>query len=415
MSNEATNVFKKVGSLDVSPRESPYTKVAVIVGTNDEGQEVRYEAGEDGLTLEIKNPWGTQEMADSILQNLQGFQYQPYKAGKAHMNPATELGDGISVNDVYSGVYITATNFSRLMLSDVEAPQDEEIEHEFATESASDRQYTRFVQQTKGMLRVTNLAIQAEVEARTTLGEEMASQFAITATEINAKVSKSDHNSGSTFGWNLTADGWTVYSGSESNVILRATSAGLEVKGAIKADSGYIGGEQGFVITSNAIYKNLSAYGGSQSTGVYIGTNGIQLGQNFKVDSSGNLSASNASFSGSVNCTSLNVASNTGCTIGGSSFSGSSLASCIAGGGNFNAMSFQNTKIGLGNFSQCGCDSLFVGTPVFGTNQASWRGMEVVTAVSHSQNRRWSSDGYWIVTNVALSVSKSTIHYLGCA
>lgn len=293
------NILKRAQNMEVSEQFDGYSGVRIFVGTNDDGENVVYESGDtNGRTLEIKNPFGTQEMADNILADIQGYQYQPMSAESALLNPAAEMGDGVTVNGVYSGVFVRATQFGRLMASDISAPTDEEIEHEFAVESPSERQYTRFVQQTRAMLKITNLAITAEVEARTSADEEMQSRLDIQATQIAAKVSKQSPSGQTSFGWNLTDTSWTVFSGSTSNVILKATSSGLEVKGKITATSGTIGG---FTIGSTSIYSNgMSSMDSGQTTGVHLGTDGIKLGQNFSVNTSGIVSATGLKLYGSI-------------------------------------------------------------------------------------------------------------------
>lgn len=293
------NVLKNASNLDVSPLFNGYSGVRIFVGTDDDGESVIYESGNDGgRVLEIKNPFGTQAMADNILADIQGYQYQPLNATDALLNPAAEMGDGVTVNGVYSGLFTRNTNFGRLMKSTIAAPTEEEIDHEFAVESPSDRQYTRFVQQTKSMLKITNLAIQAEVTARTQADDTINATLAIHATDIQAKVSKQSPNGQTTFGWSLTDSEWTVFSGSTSNTILRASSSGLEVKGKITATSGEIGG---FTIGSTSIYSNgMSSMSSSQSSGVHLGTDGIKLGQNFSVTTSGNVSANNMTLTGTL-------------------------------------------------------------------------------------------------------------------
>ena len=69
------------------------------------------------------------------------------------------------------------------------------------------------------------------------------------------------------------------------------------VNGEVNAKSGTIGG---FTIGTSAIYNNLSKFGGSQTNGVYLGTDGIQLGQNFAVDSSGSVTASSLRLKGTI-------------------------------------------------------------------------------------------------------------------
>ena len=357
------NILKRAQNMEVSEQFDGYSGVRIFVGTNDDGENVVYESGDtNGRTLEIKNPFGTQEMADNILADIQGYQYQPMSAESALLNPAAEMGDGVTVNGVYSGIFVRATQFGRLMASDISAPTDEEIEHEFAVESPSERQYTRFVQQTRAMLKITNLAIEAEVSARTAADTAINATLSIQATQIAAKVSKQSPSGQTSFGWNLTDTSWTVFSGSTSNVILKATSSGLEVKGKITATSGTIGG---FTIGSTSIYSNgMSSMSSTQTTGVHVGTDGIKLGQNFSVNTSGNVSANNMNLSGTltvggatITAARLRQGANAGYDWNNGSYEGyGSRASYALSGGcaGFSAKSTwdnaQNVNIGVGNF-----------------------------------------------------------------
>lgn len=315
------NVLQKADNLNISTAQSGYSSVRIYTGTDDDGNPVVIEAGtETGQVLEIKNPFGTAEMANNILAAIKGFQYQPYSSENVQLDPSAELGDGITINSVYSGLYVRATQFGRRMTSDVSAPSDNEIEHEFAVDSPSDRQYTRFVAQTKSMLKVTNLAIEAEVEARQSADEAISATLAIHASDIQARVTKDSPAGQTSFGWHLDDTSWTVFSGNESNTILKATANGLEVKGVIRATSGEIGG---FKITSNSLTYNNQTWGGTNSTGIYIGPSGIQLGKNFKVDSAGNLSAASGTFSGNVYAGNIQYGGSAGYMSGGGISSGS--------------------------------------------------------------------------------------------
>lgn len=352
------NVLQRASNVEISPQFDGYSAVRIFIGTDDDGNAVIYEAGNtDGRTLEIHNPFGTQEMANKILADIQGYQYQPLSADNALLDPAAEMGDGVTVNGVYSGIFVRATQFGRLMASDVSAPTDEEIEHEFAIESASDRQYTRFVQQTKAMLKVTNMAIEAEVSARESADEAINSTLAIHASDIQARVTKQSPSGQSSFGWNLTDSEWTVFSGNTSNTILRASSSGLEVKGKVTATSGEIGG---FTIGATSIYSNgMSSMQSGQSTGVHVGTDGIKLGQNFSVDTSGNVSANNITLTGTLNIGGVGISAATlrqGAVDGynwssGGGYGGysSRAAYSLAGGGY--GINYNNaTQYGTGNY-----------------------------------------------------------------
>lgn len=347
---DVVNILWNADNAEASPRANGYSGVRIIVGTDDEGNTIEFTAGDmNSNVLEIKNPFGTQQMANEILEDVRGYQYQPLDATGALMNPAAEMGDGVSVNGIYTGLYVRATKFGRLMKADIGAPTNQEIEHEYAVESATDRQYTRFVRDTKAMLRITNMAIEAEVSARESAQEAIEATLAIHATDIQARVTKQSPDGQTSFGWNLTDTEWTVFSGSQSNVILRASSSGLQVKGRIEADTGYIGGENGFIITANKIYKNISQFGGTQSTGVYIGTDGIQLGKNFKVDSGGNLEAASGRFSGTVYAGNISYGGSSG-YFNGEGLTGGTVGTgqmtSYAAGGVGGGVSWNNAKIG---------------------------------------------------------------------
>lgn len=80
-----------------------------------------------------------------------------------------------------------------------------------------------------------------------------------------------------------------------------------EFGGKISANSGYIGGEKGFVIEAGKLYSGLKDFPVKQPSSistnknVYVGTNGIALGDgNFMVDSNGKLYASQGEFTGKI-------------------------------------------------------------------------------------------------------------------
>lgn len=310
------DIGSKVSTVDVSPPFDAYSKV--IIHISDDTQVV---AGDDsGRTLEIDNPLGNQEMADRMLASLQGFQYRPYTANGALLDPAAEIGDALSTDTSYGGIYTRSRNFGRLMKADVSAPTDEEIDHEYKYESPSERKFKRTVGEVKASILLTNERIDLEVSERKAQGDSLSSQLSLTAsditaevqrakqaegslsaslsvqaTEINAKVSSSG-GSNSSFGWTLTDNAHTWYSNSQE--VMRITANGLIVNGEVNANSGTIGG---FAIGESAIYNNISQFGGTQTNGVYLGTDGIQLGQNFKVTSSGDVTASSLSLKGTIN------------------------------------------------------------------------------------------------------------------
>lgn len=142
-----TFVGNRASSLKESDKLQPYTKVTVTDGTNsyssgtDAGRELLVEVpvlpNGDGATL-----------AANILNSVKNYQYRPYEADSALLDPAAELGDGITVGGVYGGIHAKTTTFSRLFRANVSAPAEEEIDSEYPYLSAQERDAVRQKKQT---------------------------------------------------------------------------------------------------------------------------------------------------------------------------------------------------------------------------------------------------------------------------
>lgn len=411
--SDLIDIGSKVSTVDVSPAFDAYSKV--IIHISDDTQVV---AGNDsGRTLEIDNPFGNQGMADRMLASLQGFQYRPYTASGALLDPAAEIGDALSTETSYGGIYTRSRNFGRLMKADVSAPTDEEIDHEYKFESPSERKFKRTVGEVKASILLTNERIDLEVSERKAQGDSLSSQLALTAsaitaevqratqaegslsaslsvqaTEINAKVSASG-GSNSSFGWALNSNSHTWYSNNQE--VMKITASGLIVNGEVNAKSGTIGG---FAIGASAIYNNISQFNGTQSTGVYLGTDGIQLGQNFKVDSSGSVTASSLALKGTI--TFLNADGTSAGTLSAADLRtgayqaannygswNDTTASCSPGGycygGAGGGYNWNNTKSrgtsSLPNvyLGSCSCTSLLCSSFYLGNYQGFWQTVEI--------------------------------------
>ena len=311
---ESFNLLRRVRSLDIAPELSGYSGVVIFAGQDEDGNNIEYRAGDrTGTVLEITNEWGSQAQADAIYRKIRGFKYQPYKAGGASIDPSAEIGDAVTVSDIYSGVFAKKTTFGRHIRTDLEAPSKEEVDHEFQVQSPTNRQYERFTRSVRASLSITASQITAEVEDRKAEDNLLMATLNVQAQEIEARVTKEGGDS-SSFGWKLTATGWSVYgNGSEK---FRVDKKGAYVNGEIRAYNGKIGN---WDINSNYLSYNGQTWGGTNTAGAYIGQSGIQLGKNFKVDMNGNLTASSGTFG------SLSVNKN-GTTVG--SYSGS-LSGCV--------------------------------------------------------------------------------------
>ena len=89
-----------------------------------------FTAGDDtGLEIVASCYFATQAMADNALAALKGYQYHPFSAGAANLDPAAELGDGVTVGGIYS--VIAGLNDDGYGFPDVEAPGEAELEEQF--------------------------------------------------------------------------------------------------------------------------------------------------------------------------------------------------------------------------------------------------------------------------------------------
>ena len=338
---DVINLWQRVSSVDVSPQFQPYSKVIIHID-DDNAVEV---GDSTGRTLEFDNPFGSEAMARNILNRLSGYQYQPYQADGALLDPAAEIGDAVGTATSYGGLYTRSRKFGRLMKADISAPHDEEINHEFKYESPQERKFTRVTGEIRASIILTNNMIQSEVVARQNADNEMSSRITQTANSITAEVQRAtategtlssrisqnangitaevqratqaegtlrsslsvqaseiaakvdSSGGGGSFSWILNSSSHTWKANNAE--VMRVSASGLWVKGQIEATSGKIGG---FDIGTNALSYNGLTWGDtSRNYGAYIGQSGIQLGKNFSVDNSGNLKASNITLSGTLN------------------------------------------------------------------------------------------------------------------
>lgn len=346
---ESFNLLRRVRSLYIAPELSGYSGVVIFAGQDDDGNNIEYRAGDrTGTVLEITNEWGSQAQADAIYRKIRGFKYQPYKAGGTSIDPSAEIGDAVTVSDIYSGVFAKKTTFGRHIRTDLEAPSKEEVEHEFQIQSPTNRQYERFTRSVRASLSITASKIAAEVEDRQEADNLLRATLNIHAQEIEAKVSKEGGDDASDFWWKLLSTGWDAGTGSKTVFSVKKT--GAYVDGEIQSTTGKIGN---WDINSNSLSYNGQTWGGTNGTGAYIGQSGIQLGKNFRVDMQGNLSASSGTFSGNVYAGNIQYGGNAGYMSGGGissgSISGNRLASHTVG--TAYTSSGINTSLGYADFS----------------------------------------------------------------
>lgn len=293
---EINSLSRRYASLDVSPQLSGYSGIRVDPG---DGSDPYLVGTESGRVITIKNPWMTEAQAQRMLAKLQGFAYQPFTATDALLSPAAELGDGVVLNGLYSGLYAIDRDFNALMAADIRAPQDEEIDHEYPYEPQAERAAARRFSAIESELLFFN-------------------------DRIEAKVSQTGGDNRS-FGWSLLSDHFSLFSGSSE--VFRVDSSGATVTGVIRATAGEIGPFTLNADNSRAIQYNGATYGGNRQ-GLYLGPSGIQIGaanaSYFQCSMKGDVVAHNMKLTGTLN-------------VGGNSITAAKLRSGAVGGNNWSS------------------------------------------------------------------------------
>ena len=156
MSSNRYYVGKKAASLNKSPALLPFTKVVIIVGEDEEGNQIIGEAGdESGRVLETtnkliapRNGMTLQQTADAIaadmLAQVGGYVYRPFEARDAFISDDADLGDAVTMSDVYGVIIKQELTFDGLFTSSISAPNADETDNEFGNyTSAADRDLAR--------------------------------------------------------------------------------------------------------------------------------------------------------------------------------------------------------------------------------------------------------------------------------
>ena len=124
-----------------------------------------YTSGDDtGRTLEVSCPWGSQAMADSILSKVSGIEYQPYEASDALLDPATEIGDGITLGGVYSVLAQSYVSLDKQCAANISAPYTDEIDDEYPYKTPEQRKTERQLAQTRSLITKNAEEIKLEVQ-----------------------------------------------------------------------------------------------------------------------------------------------------------------------------------------------------------------------------------------------------------
>ena len=151
-------VGNDITSFSDNGKYKPISRVTLLV--DDENS---LTAGDDtGMELVASCPHATQSMVNSLLQTVKGYRYQAYEAGAANIDPAAELGDGVTVGGVYSPLSKIIDNGRGY--ADISSPGEMEMEDEYPSEGYIAQEFNRKIAETRSAITKTSEEINLEIQ-----------------------------------------------------------------------------------------------------------------------------------------------------------------------------------------------------------------------------------------------------------
>lgn len=139
----------------------PITKVELL----DENGDIVGVAGTDsGKTLTAQNPDGNNEMAQAILAKVSGYTHIGYEGQNAMLDPASEIGDAVTVSGHYVPIVSTDSTFDSLLAVNISAPDADELDDEYPYKSKTQRQIERNMAVTRSLITKSAEEIKLEIQ-----------------------------------------------------------------------------------------------------------------------------------------------------------------------------------------------------------------------------------------------------------
>lgn len=146
------DVDMDVEALDTSDPFDYYTKVIVVAGETEDGENIMGTAGDDsGKILEVHIPLFSApagqsasvfDLADAlaadILNQLKEYEYQPFDARGVIAPLEATLGDGIVINDIYGAINKQQIEFHPLVTFDYSSDSADDDDNEFGITKKSE-------------------------------------------------------------------------------------------------------------------------------------------------------------------------------------------------------------------------------------------------------------------------------------
>jgi hypothetical protein len=147
-----------ITSFSDNGKYKPISRVTLLV--DDENS---LTAGDDtGMEVIASCPHATQPMVSALLQTMKGYQYQAYEAGAANIDPAAELGDGVTVGGIYSP--LSKLSDDGRGYAGISSPGEAEMEDEYPAEGYITQEFNRKVAETRSTITKTSEEIMLKVK-----------------------------------------------------------------------------------------------------------------------------------------------------------------------------------------------------------------------------------------------------------
>ena len=224
-------------------------------------------------------------IAQNVYNTIKTYLYSPYKASDAILDPAMELGDGLTINGLYTVIAVLDETCDGLYSANIEAPSYEETDYEFVYQTKSDKNLERKLAKSTASMKI---GIDSITQMVTGLAKPWISNTSYTVGEIVEHENKfyrcTVSNSDSTF----DPDKWTEIDNGVVESILQlavgkmtlsvnSTASGSSIEltsGGITIES-----QRVYFQTDNLHISGKLAASQIETTQLVVGDN-IQMGAN---------------------------------------------------------------------------------------------------------------------------------------
>lgn len=160
----------------------PISRVTLLV--DDENS---LTAGDDtGMEIIASCPHATQQMVNALLQTMKGYRYQAYEAGAANIDPAAELGDGVTVGGIYSP--LSKLSDDGRGYAGISSPGEAEMEDEYPAEGYITQEFNRKIAETRSTITKTSDAINLRIDGVTGDVSSLQVSLGNVQSEVSGKI-----------------------------------------------------------------------------------------------------------------------------------------------------------------------------------------------------------------------------------